>query len=79
MAAQAGDDDEFAGRDGEREVLEIVLTRAADFDECFAHNREIFDSTDPTADRRSEGEGYLAWRRRERRDGKTTGKLKIGH
>ena len=36
-AAQAGDDHQLVARDAQREVLEIVLTRPADSDECFAH------------------------------------------
>ncbi len=40
-AAQAGDDDQPVARDVQREVLQIVLTRAADADEFLAHSREF--------------------------------------
>ena len=40
-AAQAGDDHQLVARDVQREVLEVVLTRAADPDEFFAHGREF--------------------------------------
>ncbi len=39
--AQAGDDHQAVARDLQREILQIVLTRAADTDESFAHNREF--------------------------------------
>ena len=37
-AAQAGDDHELVARDRQREVLQVVLPRAADLDEIFAHD-----------------------------------------
>ena len=40
-AAQAGDDDQFVARDGERDVLEVVLARAVDGDGTFAFGCEI--------------------------------------
>ena len=40
-AAQAGDDHQPVARDVQREVLEIMLTRAADADEFLAHGREF--------------------------------------
>ncbi len=39
--AQAGDDHQLVARDVQREVLEIMLTRAADTDEFLAHGREF--------------------------------------
>ena len=43
-SAQAGDDDQLVARDLEREVLEIVLTRAANLDEFFAHSSRFIES-----------------------------------
>ena len=43
-AAQAGDDHQLVARDVQREVFEIVLTRAADADEFLAHDSEFFES-----------------------------------
>jgi len=40
-AAEAGDDHQLVARDVQREVFQIVLTRAADADEFLAHNREF--------------------------------------
>ena len=40
-AAQAGDDHQLVARDFQREILEVVLTRAADADEFLAHGREF--------------------------------------
>ena len=39
--AQTGDDHQFVARDLEREIFEIMLTRAANFDEFFAHAVKI--------------------------------------
>ena len=39
--AQAGDDDELVTRDRQREVLQVVLPRAADLDEIFAHDSRM--------------------------------------
>ena len=46
--AQTGDDDQLITRDFEREIFEIVLTRAADADEFFAHGLRIPRSNQPT-------------------------------
>src|ERR1019366_3063682 len=39
--AQAGDDHQLVARDVQREVFQVVLTRAADAYEFFAHDREF--------------------------------------
>ena len=40
-AAQAGDHHQLVTRNLQRQVLEVVLARPADFDECFAHNGQF--------------------------------------
>src|SRR5205085_6502498 len=43
--AQPGDDHQFVARNFQREILQIMLTRAANFDEIFPHARKFLDET----------------------------------
>src|SRR5207237_352942 len=45
--AQASDDHQFVARDFEREVLEVVLTRSANFDKFLRHDCEFCHTGNP--------------------------------
>ena len=47
--AQPGDDDQFVARDGEAEVLQIMLARAANPDEFLGHDIEFCNQSIPPA------------------------------